>query len=100
MKEQTQPPPYPNPNSTDISPEIQAMSASTNIILNERMEEQSPPMPPPSVRAVQSVGSLLAFFFIVQGIVDYFVLRILNGIAQTVEGPLACVPVPGNGTAT
>lgn len=76
------------------------MSASTNIILNERMEEQSPPLPPPSVRAVQSVGSLLALFFIVQGIVDYFILRILIEMAQTVEGPLACVPVAGNGNGT
>lgn len=105
MKEQSQPPAYlnpnPNPNSIDTFPRIETMSASTNIILNERMEEQSPPMPPPSVRAVQSVGSLLALFFILQGIVDYFVLRVLVGMAQTVEGGLlACVPVAGNGTTT
>ncbi|CAF9905191.1 MAG: hypothetical protein ALECFALPRED_000175 [Alectoria fallacina] len=76
------------------------MSASSNIILSERMEEQSPPMPPPSVRAVQSVGSLLFLFFVLQGIVGFFVLRTLIAMAQTVEGPLACVPVAGNGTAT
>ena len=64
------------------------------------MEEQSPPVAPPSVRAVQSVGSLLALFFILQGIVDYFVLRILVEVAQTVEGPLGCVGGVGNGTAT
>lgn len=100
MKEYTQPPPYPNPECTDTSPEVQTMSASTNIILNERIEEQSPSIPPPSVRAVQSVGSLLFLFFILQGIVDYFVLRILLGMAQTVEGPLACVTMAVNGTAT
>ncbi|KAF6221971.1 hypothetical protein HO133_001939 [Letharia lupina] len=76
------------------------MSAPTNIILNDQMEEQSPPVPPPSVRAVQSVGSLLVAFFILQGIVDYFLLRMLIETAQTVKGPLACVAAVGNGTAT
>lgn len=70
-------------------------------MLNERLEEQNPPAPPPSVRAVQSVGSLLMLFFILQGIVDYFVLRVLAGVADTVGGlPLACVSLAGNGTAT
>lgn len=76
------------------------MSASTNIIPNERMEEQSPPVLPPSVRAVHRVGSLLALFLILQSIVNYFVLRILAGVAQTVKGGLGCVAVVGNGTAT
>lgn len=106
MNKQSQPPPYfnPNLNSNSIdtsSPEvIQPMSASTNIILNERMEEQSPPTPPPSVRAVQSVGSILVLFFILQGIVDYFVLRFLIGMVDTVGGSLVCAGVPGNGTVT
>ena len=76
------------------------MSASTNIILNERMEEQSPLMTPTSVRAVQSVGSFLFLFFIMQGIVDYFVLRTLLGMADTVGSSLVCVAGPPNGTAT
>ncbi len=58
------------------------MSPSTNIILDERTEEQNAvAMPPsPSVRAVQSVGSLVVLFFLVQGVVDYFVLRLLSEI--------------------
>ena len=67
-------------------------------------EQQTPPLPPPSVRAVQSVASLLVLFFIVQGIVDYFLLRIVSEVAQVVEGGLACGSVvgggDGNGTAT
>ena len=52
MKERSQPPPYFNLKSNDRTPEI---------ILNERMEEQGHPMPPPSVRAIQSVGSFFGF---------------------------------------
>ena len=55
-------------------------------------------MPPPSVRAVQSVGSLLALFFVLQGIGNYFVLRILCEMAQSVEASVVGVVV--NGTAT
>ena len=67
------------------------------------MEEQTPPVPPPSVRAVQSVGSFLALFFILQGIVDYFILRILIEMAQNVESveeSFASLVVVANGTAT
>lgn len=96
----------PNPYSTtnNPSPEIQTMSASTNITLNERnVEDQSlPPMPPPSVRAAKSIGSLLMVFFILQTILNYFVLRFLLDIAQSVQGGrelggVVCAGVGENG---
>lgn len=71
------------------------MSASTNIILNERFEEQQAPPPlPPSVRAVQSLASLVCLFLAMQGVVDYFVLRILCEMKDGLLG----VGVEGAGT--
>ena len=69
-------------------------------MLNDRTEDQSPPPPPPPpARAVQSLCSLLMFFAVLQGIVDYLVLRGLYGVADAVGGlPYACVAVGGNGT--
>ena len=99
MKDQTRFIPHSDPNPNDTLPQNHAMSAPTDIILNERIEEQSPPVPPPSVRAVQNVGCLLALFIVVQGIVDYSILRFLIELAQTVDGSLVGVAVVANGTA-
>lgn len=77
------------------------MSASTNIILNERFEEQqtAPPLPPPSVRAVQSLASLVFLLLVMQGVVDYFVLRILCEMEVGMKGA-GMLGVEGAGTGT